>query len=651
MWSRWRSRYTPTMPSTFSQAVIRVPGKSGRPPLLPVLLASMLVLTACTPVSIPADSTAAAASTTSGASTPTTALPAEAVGAAAQSEATEPADEIEIKYGNFTEDQLSRAIIAEVAGQRGQTDLALAEYTALARESNNPGIIQRALRIAAFSRQSNIAIEMAELWLIQQPQAVEPRQMLALELVGQSRYREAFDQFEILLEQGQPVDFRLLSARIAAAINSQPTTPALGGLIEDYHSLLVKHPQHETLRLSLAHLYQLMKQPEPALVLIRQMQKEVTQRENAAGNNLSAGTDVINGGDLIVLEVQLLDMQQEAQQSLRRLQQGVRSHPFHKDLRYMYGRRLVADRKFEEARAQFAFLVDQNPTDYDLLYSLALLSMEVNLYAEARNYLQRLLLNGQRLDDAHYYLGFIDGQENRPEQAIEHYLQVKGGSNLLQSLRNLTQLMVRAGRFDEAHAHLQNLRFRNADLNIPLLSMEANILIDERRFTEATTLLNSSVGAFPNNVELLFLRSVLSQETNDLALMETDLRKIIQLEPDSPVAYNSLGYILADRTNRYQEAYELIQKAHQLSPDDPAIIDSLGWIQYKLGMYEDARANLDRAYELYPDAEVAAHLGEVLWMMGQKAAATRVWRNALQSQPDSVHVRNTMQRLDPSASI
>jgi Flp pilus assembly protein TadD len=143
----------------------------------------------------------------------------------------------------------------------------------------------------------------------------------------------------------------------------------------------------------------------------------------------------------------------------------------------------------------------------------------------------------------------------------------------------------------------------------------------------------------------------LSQETNDLALMETDLRRIIQLQPQSPVAYNSLGYILADRTNRYQEAYELIRKANELSPNDPAIIDSLGWVQYKLGMYPEARTNLDKAYELFPDAEVAAHLGEVLWVMGDKSAATRVWRNALATQPDSEHIRSAMQRLNPAASL
>lgn len=561
-----------------------------------------------------------------------------------------PAEEPEIEYGNFTEDQLSRLILAELAGQRGQPRQAMDEYVALARETRNISIIQRAMRIAIVSREPQIAMEMAEMWLEQEPDSEDARQTVALELVSIGRYRDAFDQFATLLDSGASVEFRRLSGRVA---NDENATLILKGLISDYEELLQRHPANDSLRLSLTQLYQLNQQPQPALALVQQMLREAESREDAGAptEQQAGGNAPPNGGDLIVMESELLDMLDERERSLRRLQQGVREYPAHKNLRYVYGRRLITEQNYPAARAEFAVLVEQNPRDFDLLYSLALLSMEVNMYAEAKNYLQRLVLNGQKLDDSHYYLGFIAGQENQAPQAIEHYLLVRSGSNFMQAQRNLTELMVRTGRYAEVRTHLQNLRFRNADLNIPLLSLEATVLIDEKKFEDAKTMLNSAVGAYPNNVQLLFLRSVLSQEVNDLALMETDLRKIILLEPQSPMAYNSLGYTLADRTDRYEEAHELIRKAAELAPDDPAILDSLGWVQYKLGMYEEARDNLDRAFKLYPDAEVAAHLGEVLWVMGDRSAATRIWRNALQTQPDSVHVRNTMQRLNPAEAI
>ena len=120
----------------------------------------------------------------------------------------------------------------------------------------------------------------------------------------------------------------------------------------------------------------------------------------------------------------------------------------------------------------------------------------------------------------------------------------------------------------------------------------------------------------------------------------------MRLEPNNPSPFNTLGYFLADRTTRYNEAKELIDRAIELSPNDPAIIDSLGWVQFKLGMYHESKINLERAFELFPDHEVAAHLGEVLWAMGNREAAREIWQNALEAQPESEFILNTMQRLN-----
>jgi tetratricopeptide (TPR) repeat protein len=535
------------------------------------------------------------------------------------------------EYGNFSEDILTRAILAELAGQRGYNQQALDEYLVLARETGDLNIIQRTMRIASFLRNVPAALEMGNLWLAREPDSAEARQTIALQMVAMGRYRDALEQLVALLDLGHPVDFRLISARTAT---DQNAALVLAALIGDFEALLPRHPEHETLRLGLAHLYQQNQQIRQAYNLVQELAK-----------------DMDDSPEVVMLEVQLLELLGESSRAQRRLAQSLRNNPDHKQLRFMYGRKLIELERFQDAREQFTLLVEQDPNDFDMVYSLALLSMEVNMFAEARSYLQRLVVNGRRLDDAHYYLGFINGQENDPATAIQHYLLVKGGNNFLQAQRNLTELMIRDGRYEEVKAHLQNIRFRNADFNIPLLSMEANVLMDEGLHDEAALVLNNSIGAFPNNIQLLFLRSVLSQEQNDLVLMEQDLRKIIQLNPTSPVAYNSLGYTLADRTDRFQEAYDLIKRAAELAPNDPAIIDSLGWVQYRLGQYDEARQNLDRAYELYPDHEVAAHLGEVLWVMGERTAATRIWRDALEMQPDSEFILEAMERLDAGASI
>lgn len=561
--------------------------------------------------------------------------PAESITAAAPPRAETAPEALpppeDIQYGSFSEDILTRVIIAEMAGQRGFNQKALEDYLQLARETNDINIIKRASRIASFMRDVQAAIEMGNMWLAREPDSQEALRTLAFQMVTLGRYQEALDHMERLLSLGASIDFRLITNRTALDDNA---ALFLDALIADFNDLRIKYPQDQSIRLSLAHLYRQNDQVAESYALVSELAVELD-----------------DAPEVVILEVELLEQMGETEQARRRLQQALRSNENNKQLRFQYARKLVDEERYREARDQFKIIVEQNPDDFDMLYSLALISMEINALKDARSYFERMVENAQRLDDAHYYLGYISMQENRNAEAIQHFFNVNGGSNFLQSQRSLTELMVRAGRYDEMKSRLQNIRFRNPDYNIALLSMEANVLMDEGYLDAAGIVLNNAVGAFPSNIQLLFLRSVYSQEINDLDLMEVDLRKIIQLNPNNPVAYNSLGYTLADRTDRYQEAYALILRAFELAPNDPAIIDSLGWVQYRLGMYEEARDNLDKAYELFPDHEVAAHLGEVLWVMGEKSQARSVWRKALESQPDSEHIRSTMERLTSAPAI
>lgn len=532
-----------------------------------------------------------------------------------------------IEYGQFDEATLTEAILAELAIQNGNPAEALDIYTRLARENGNISFIQRGMRLAVFLRNTTASLELGQMWLELEPDTVELRQMMALQLVLASRYAEALNHMTWLLEQGEAIDFRLIPSRLA----EDPAAPLiLEAMIEDISALAERYPQSQSLRLSLSLLHEQNEDLEAALAVMEAL-------------NADSGDQP----ELVIREIQLLEALNRVDDATKRLQRSLANNANSKQLRFMYARKLVAERRYAEAREQFSIIVEQDPRDMDMLYSLALLSMEVNMLDEARGYWQRLLLGGQHRDEAHFYLGLIEEERGNRDAAIRHYLQVEGGNNYMLALRNLTGLMIEDGRYAEAHAHLQNVRFRNAEYNLPLLSMEAALLIELEHYSEAGELLDSAIAAFPNNIQLLFQRSVLYTELNLLPEMEADLRRIMLLDPQSPVAYNSLGYYLADRTDRYEEAYELILKAIELAPNDPAIIDSLGWVQYRLGMYDEAVVNLERAYELFPDPEVAAHLGEVLWMMGRRSAANRIWNEALETAPDSKFVLETMERLNP----
>ena len=152
--------------------------------------------------------------------------------------------------------------------------------------------------------------------------------------------------------------------------------------------------------------------------------------------------------------------------------------------------------------------------------------------------------------------------------------------------------------------------------------------------------------------DVLFLQSVanlvalaMRRQKADQALHESDLRKLISMEPDNAHAYNALGYTLADQTDRYQEALELIEKALELKPNDPFIMDSMGWVQYRLGNHQLAIDYLERAFDIREDAEIAAHLGEVLWIVGDRQRAEAVWNRALEQAPANDVLLGTIRKL------
>ena len=169
--------------------------------------------------------------------------------------------------------------------------------------------------------------------------------------------------------------------------------------------------------------------------------------------------------------------------------------------------------------------------------------------------------------------------------------------------------------------------------------------LDEQE--QASDTLTAAIEAFPDNEQLLYARAMEFDQKGNLEAMEADLRKIIAQNPQNAVALNALGYTLADKTDRLQEALQLITAALSLRPDNPAIQDSMGWTLFKLGEKEKALQLLGAAYLNYPDGEVAAHLGEVLWSLGKEDDAKQVWRNSLRQQPDHPILIKTLQRLAP----
>jgi tetratricopeptide (TPR) repeat protein len=285
----------------------------------------------------------------------------------------------------------------------------------------------------------------------------------------------------------------------------------------------------------------------------------------------------------------------------------------------------------------------------DLILTLALIEYERRDPDSAKARFTQLLDSQKHRSTAHYYLGRLALLEDNTAVARDHFTKVEPGSDYLPALAQLTELMVASGEKTQALALVRDKRRQALEKRLEhiegLYLLESQLLSNQNQLTEALAPLEAGLNRFPESIKLLYTRAMLFTRLDDLPKAEADFKRVLNLEPDNAAALNALGYTLADRTDRLEEAYEYIREAYRLSPDDPAVIDSLGWVEYLRGNHEAALKNLRNAMELMPDHEIAAHLGEVLWATGSQKEARQVWRRGLELHPDSPIILNTMKRL------
>ncbi|MCI1728775.1 MAG: tetratricopeptide repeat protein [Chiayiivirga sp.] len=248
-----------------------------------------------------------------------------------------------------------------------------------------------------------------------------------------------------------------------------------------------------------------------------------------------------------------------------------------------------------------------------------------------------------------YLLGQLAELREQTGPALDWYGRIGSGLQREQARLRIAVLLDKTGKLDDALARLRELQASDSDYGEVLRDaylLEAELLQKHQRSDEAIDAYARGLAIFEDDPELIYARALGHERRDDIAAAEADLRRLIELDPEDADALNALGYTLADRTDRYQEALDLIQRALKLKPDTPAIVDSLGWVLYRMGRTEEALPHLRRAFELQRDAEVAAHLGEALWMSGDKDEARSIWRVGRELDPDNRALKQVLERLD-----
>jgi tetratricopeptide (TPR) repeat protein len=240
-------------------------------------------------------------------------------------------------------------------------------------------------------------------------------------------------------------------------------------------------------------------------------------------------------------------------------------------------------------------------------------------------------------------------QSNSPEQAIGYYQSVESGNYYFPALARASELQAEQGDLNGALNTIQTLREGNPEQAENFWQLEVNLLIDNDKGSRALEAANAALEQFPNNVRLRYARAMQLDSMGRPDDAEADLRTILEADPENAVALNALGYIITVRSDRYAAARIFIERALAQDPENPAILDSVGWVLFKQGETEKALDYLTRAWEAFPDPEVAAHLGEALWETGNQSQARIIWEEGLEQNPDHTILRETIDRLTEEA--
>ena len=515
-------------------------------------------------------------------------------------------------------------LVGEIGAQRGDLTAAYGHYLHAAIIAHDAYAAERATRIALFRQDLPGALRATRRWVELAPNDTEARQHAIVMFLRDGQADEARSQADALL-------------RIAGASDQD-------GFLQIAGVLSKEKDKASGLRLvrELSQQY-----PDDARTFFAQAVLEAGAEEvSAAETSLrrAIALDAKWEKPWILLSRVLAGQGRDAE-ARELLADGLRQRPQATALRTTYARLLVDAEQFYDAFRQFQILRKQSPEDDDILYAVGMLSMQAERWDDARDAWQTLRNLDKRHEEATYYLAQVEEATDNPAVAVGLYAAVNKGPLRPDAALRLAVLKGEMGQLREAREILQQVRVLDAARSVDAYLTEVRLFQEYGSQDDVLTTFETALRAHPGNSDLLYSRAIYAAEIQRVDWLERDLGVVLAGEPDNADALNALGYTLADQTDRFEEAFGYIQKAYKLKPDNPAVLDSMGWVYYRLGQLDLALDYLRRAHKKMQDPEIAAHLGEVLWISGDHEQARRVWNDAMASNPDDEKLRAVVDRF------
>ncbi len=529
---------------------------------------------------------------------------------------TEKTTDIEVsteKETAISPEVLYLLLTAEIAGQRDQYGVALEGYLQAAKRINDPRVAARAAKIGFFLKDTEKTDEAVNLWLEQDETNLTARKLAVLSALRGSDKALALKHLNRIL-QDDPASFESTLLELTRVLEKEGKAGFVFDVLEE---LSQQHPDQAVIffvqSLLSGQLNELkvgLEKVEKALALQPEWDKA------------------------LILHAQLAAQSGDYQLAREKLEKVLQKTPDNIRIKKMLAQILVKQDALDEAVQMYQGVLKIKPDDGESQFAIALILLQQENNDEALEYLNKLVYKPDWDAQASFYIGRIEFIKKNLDIALVWFDKVTHGPYVFDASMAGVSVLLSQKKHTEAEQRLVKISSKFPDQKINILLLEVELYSAQKNHDKAFNRLTDALKQFPEDRDLLYTRSLVAEKLDKLDLVEQDLKKILKKNPKDASALNALGYTLADKTDRYDEAETYLQQAIQLQPDEAVIIDSLGWLKFKQGKTAEALKHLRKAYDKQPESEIAAHIAEVLWTLGEKSEAKEIIINALKKSPD-----------------
>ncbi len=521
-------------------------------------------------------------------------------------------------------DVLYILLTAELAGQRGQYDIALEGYLLAAKKTKDPRFSERAVMIAMYIKDNSRTNEALSLWLTQDPKNQSARKIATLMALRSGDKALALTHLNALLDFDQAT-FEGVLLEITTVLEKEEKQALVSDALD---AMLIQHP-------NLAEIYFIQ-----SLLAIQNKDRDLAEAKIKQALKYRPDWD-----KALLCQAQIAIYAGDLSEASALLKKALVKYPNNLKMSKMLAQVFIKDEHYKEALDLYHKMISNNPSDVESQFAEGLIYLQLNQEDEAEGIFKKLEGQAEWKYQADFYLGKIKEKQGSYKKALEFYDKVSDGAFVFDASLSAISLLQRDKQVNEANARLSALQSKFPKQIVRLTLIQAELFSQQKNYEKSFEILSKALAENSNQKEYLYARALIAEHLGKLDVVEGDLNKILAIEPDNVETLNALGYSLLNNPSRYVDAEKFLKKALSLSPNEAVIIDSYGWLQFKLGNFSGALNYLQQAYDKQKEPEIAAHLAEVMWVSGKRDEAEKLVSRLIRENPADEYLKDVEKRI------